>query len=494
MAAIPEFAHKFGLVLKACNLSRGRLAQTVGIDKSVVSRWASGVQAPTDHNLALLTEAVGRHRPGFSRADWELPSEAFATRLGLDRGSWAGEPELALPERPSIAVLPFANMSGDTEQEYFADGVAEDIITALSRFKSLFVIARNSTFTYKGKAIDVRRVGRELGVRYVLEGSVRKAGERVRISGQLVECMTGAHLWADRFDGPLADVFGLQDQVTASVVGAVAPRLDRAEFERARRKRVADLTAYDCFLRGLAFFSLGTREALADAIRLWYRAIELDPAIATPYGLIALAYWAQRNNGWSVDQEREDTEIRRLASIVSAIGDDDALALCAAGDALAFACREYEAGVALLDRGLTLNPNLALGWRCRGWASVLLGHHQSAIDQLAVALRLSPLDPLNHVTERGMAAAHLYLGRYEEAAAWAVKALAHKPGEAGALRVAAASKALAGRIDEARSITADLLRLHPHMRLSGLDKVVGLGRKEDVDRLLQGLRLSGMPE
>ena len=298
--ATGDFAQKLGVVLKAINLSRGRLAQTVGVDKSMVSRWASGVQVPSDHNLSLLTEAVARHRPGFERRDWDLDAEGFANRLNaLDAGA-------SSLEGPSIAVLPFENMSGDPEQEYFADGMVEDIITALSRFKSLFVIARNSTFTYKGKAIDVRQVGRELGVRYVLEGSVRKAGQRVRISGQLVECQTGVHLWADRFDGSLADVFDLQDQVATNVVSAVAPRLDRAEFERARRKRVGDLTAHDCFLRGFAFFVLKTRESLADAIRLWYRAIELDPALATPYGMIALAFRMQRNYGWSVDQERED--------------------------------------------------------------------------------------------------------------------------------------------------------------------------------------------
>jgi adenylate cyclase len=486
--ATSDFGQKLGVVLKAINLSRGRLAQTVGVDKSVVSRWASGVQAPSDYNLSLLTETVARHRPGFERRDWDLDAEGFANRLdALNAGS-------SSPEGPSIAVLPFENMSGDPEQDYFADGMVEDIITALSRFKSLLVIARNSTFTYKGKAIDVRQVGRDLGVRYVLEGSVRKAGERVRISGQLIECRTGAHLWADRFDGSLADVFDLQDQVTTNVVSAVAPRLDRAELERTRRKRVDDLTAYDCFLRGLGLFRQRTGEALADAIRLWYRAIELDPAFATPYGLIALAYWTQRNIGESVDQERQNAEIRRLAAIVSTKGGDDALALCAAGDALAFACGEHEAGVALLDRGLSANPNLALGWRCRGWASVLLGQHPSAIDQLALALRLSPLDPLNHMTERGMAAALLHLERYEEAALWAAKALAHKPGEIGAQRIAAAANALAGRIGEARSIMADILKVHPQMRLSGLGKIMGLSRKEDVDRMLRGLRLAGLPE
>jgi TolB-like protein len=213
MAAIADFAHKLGLVLKACNFSRGRLAQTVGVDKSVVSRWASGVQAPTDHNLTLLTEAVGRHRPGFARADWELASRAFAARLGLDDDPSEGEPGLALPGRPSIAVLPFTNMSGDPEQEYFADGMAEEITTALGRLRWLFVIARNSSFTYKGKSVDVRRVGRDLGVRYVLEGSVRKAANRVRITVQLIDAESATHLWADKFDGTLEDIFDLHDRV-----------------------------------------------------------------------------------------------------------------------------------------------------------------------------------------------------------------------------------------------------------------------------------------
>jgi len=225
MAGITDFAHKLALVLKACNLSRGRLAQAVGIDKSVASRWASGVQAPTDHNLARLTEVVGRHRPGFARADWELASEAFAIRLGFDHGPPAAAPALALPERPSIAVLPFTNMSGDPDQEYFADGMVEEITTTLSRLRWLFVIARNSSFTYKGKPVDVKQVGRELGVGYVLEGSVRKAANRVRITAQLVDAGSGTHLWADRFDGTLDDVFDLHDQVAREVAGAVEPNL-----------------------------------------------------------------------------------------------------------------------------------------------------------------------------------------------------------------------------------------------------------------------------
>ena len=237
MAAIADFAHKFGLVLKACNFSRGRLAQAVGIDKSVVSRWASGVQAPTDHNLTLLTEAVGRHRPGFARADWEIASQAFAARLGLGDGSPAGEPALALPERPSIAVLPFTNMSGEPEQEYFTDGITEDIITELSRFRSLFVIARNSSFSYKGKSPDIRQIGRELGVRYVLEGSIRKSSNRIRVTGQLIDTFTGHHIWAERYDRVLEDIFAVQEEVTQAIVAAIAPQIESIEQSKAARRR-----------------------------------------------------------------------------------------------------------------------------------------------------------------------------------------------------------------------------------------------------------------
>src|SRR6188508_350784 len=301
MAAIADFAHKLGLILKACNLSRGRLAQTVGIDKSVVSRWASGVQAPTDHNLTLLTEAVGRHRPGFARADWELTPRALAARLGLDDDPSEGEPRLALPGRPSIAVLPFTNMSGDPEQEYFADGMVEEITTALGRLRWLFVIARNSSFTYKGKPVDVKRVGRELGVRYVLEGSVRKAANRVRITGQLIDATTGAHLWADRFEGPLDDIFELQDQVATSVVGAIAPAMEKAEIERAKRKPTESLDAYDYYLLGIAATHSvfeGTEDAVSEALRLFYRAIELDPNYASAYGMAAWCHVLRKNYGW----------------------------------------------------------------------------------------------------------------------------------------------------------------------------------------------------
>ncbi len=242
--------------------------------------------------LAIDFEDMGEHQ----LKNIARPVRVYRVQLG---GTPANEsPTLALPDKPSIAVLPFQNMSGDPEQEYFADGIVEEIITALSRMRWLFVIARNSSFVYKAKAIDVKQVGRELGVRYVLEGSVRKAANRVRITGQLVDTTKGAHLWADRFDGGLDDIFDLQDQVTASVVGAIAPTLEKAEIERAKRKPTESLDAYDYYLRGMANVHLWTKEANSEALRLFYKAIELDPDFASAYGMAAWCYAWRKWNGW----------------------------------------------------------------------------------------------------------------------------------------------------------------------------------------------------
>src|SRR5215204_5304794 len=248
------------------------------------------------------------------QALWD-PSDWSAATIAADLSSMpaprdvamSGVP-LALPDKPSIAVLPFQNMSGDAEQEYFADGVVEEIITALSRFSSLFVIARNSTFTYKGKAVDVRTVAQELGVRYVLEGSVRKAGSRVRITGQLIQADTGAHIWAERYDGDFTDIFELQDRVASDVVGALAPRLEQAEIDRAKRKPTENLGAYDCYLRGMASFYEATEEGASEALKLFYRAIELDPGFALAYGMASGCYQQRRARAWSSDIAGEALE------------------------------------------------------------------------------------------------------------------------------------------------------------------------------------------
>ena len=283
-------------------------------------------------------------------------------------------PALTLPDKPSIAILPFTNLSSDPEQDYFADGMVEDIITALSRFKALFVIARNSSFTYKGRAVDVKQVGRELGVRYVLEGSVRKAANRVRITGQLVDTATGAHLWADRFDGGLGDIFDLQDQVTESVVGAIAPAVEKAEIERAKRKPTESLDAYALYLRGLArFYQFASRQANDEALRLFNSAIELDPDFASAYGRAASCYVCAKINGWFSGAANEIAEVKRLAERAVELGKDDAFALAAGGYALVYVVRDLEVGAALIDRALVLNSNSAEAWFYGGWVKTWLG-------------------------------------------------------------------------------------------------------------------------
>jgi adenylate cyclase len=405
------------------------------------------------------------------------------------------EPALALPDKPSIAVLPFTNMSGDPEQDYFADGMAEDIITALSHFKALFVIARNSSFTYKGRAVDVKQIGRELGVRYVLEGSVRKAANRVRITGQLVDTATGAHLWADRFDGGLDDIFDLQDQVTESVVGAIAPVVEKAEIERAKRKPTESLDAYALYLRGLArFYQYGSRQANDEALRLFNSAIELDPDFAAAYGRAAVCYVWAKSEGWISVTAKEIAEVTRLAQRAVELGKDDAVALAAAGWALVYVVRDLGAA-SLIDRALVLNSNLAEAWFYGGWVKTFLGEPEAGIERFARAMRLSPLDPRVPAMRSGTAFAHFLLGRYAEAASWAAMALQDRPDYLHGLRIQAASNAMAGRLDEAHQAVARLRQLNPALRVSDLKDVLShYLRAEDLSRYEEGLRQAGLPE
>jgi TolB-like protein len=403
---------------------------------------------------------------------------------------------LQLPDKPSIAILPFTNLSSDPEQEYFADGMVEDIITALSRFKALFVIARNSSFTYKGRAVDVKQIGRELGVRYVLEGSVRKAANRVRITGQLVDTATGAHLWADRFDGGLGDIFDLQDRVTESVVGAIGPAVEKAEIERARRKPTESLDAYALYLRGLAaFYQLGNRQANDEALRLFNSAIALDPHFALAYGRAAYCHAYGKTNGWISVTPNEIAEVTRLAQRAVELGKDDAIVLTASAWALAYVVHDLEAGASLIDRALVLNSNFAEAWFRGGWMKNWLGEPEPAIERFARALRLSPLDPWVAGMRGGTAAAHFFLGRYDEAASWAAMALQDNSNFQPGLRIAAASNAMAGRPEQAHKAVARLRQLNPALRVSTLKDLVGpFRRAENLSRLEEGLRRAGLPE
>jgi len=400
----------------------------------------------------------------------------------------------ALPDKPSIAVLPFQNLSGDPEQEYFADGVVEDIIGALSRMRWLFVIARNSSFTYKGRTVDVKQVGRELGVRYVLEGSIRKAANLVRLTGQLIDASTGAHLSADRFDGDIEDIFDLQDRMTASVVGAIAPKLEQAEIERAKRKPTESLDAYDYFLRGMANFYQRSRKANDDALQLFYKAIEFDPDFATAYGIAAWCYAWRNLSGWMTDRAQEIAEGSRLAWRAVELGKDDAVALARAGHALALLVGDLDSGAAFIDRALALDPNLARAWYASGWVRVYRGEPEVAIEHQARAMRLSPLDPTLYHMQVGTALAHLLAGRFDEASSWAEKAFREEPNYHPAAIVMAASNALAGRAQVACQAMERLRQIDPTLRICNLKDRHPIRRPDDLARFADGLRIAGLPE
>jgi TolB-like protein len=439
-----------------------------------------------------LIKTLSRKGMRFVGVVREEPTAGAPIQLGAPTG--APGSELSLPDRPSIAVLPFTNMSGDPGQEYFADGVVEEIITALSRFSSLFVIARNSSFTYKGRSVNVKEVGRELGVRYVLEGSVRNAAHQVRITGQLIDSDTGMHLWADRFDGAREDIFALQDRITEGVVHAITPKLEQAEIVRARRKPTESLDAYDYFLRGTESLHLNTQASTSNALRMFSTAIELDSNFSAAYGMAAFCYVARRASRWVTDRTQEIADADRLARRAVELGPDDAVALARAGHALAYVVEDFDAGGFFIDRALALNSNLAAAWFASGWLRVWIGDPECAIKHTARLMRLSPLDPFLAWLHSAAAFAHIFIGRYDQAVVHAEQALREKPNLHQALRAAAASNALAGRIEQARKAVARLRQIDPTLRVSNLKDLTPLQRPEDIAKYNEGMRLAGLPE
>jgi len=410
---------------------------------------------------------------------------------GSNLGEVAPESAPALPDKPSIAVLPFENMSGDPDQEYFADGMVEEITTALSRFRWLFVIARNSSLTFKGKAVDVTEVGRRLGVRYVLEGSVRKASGKVRITCQLIDAATGAHIWADRFERDLTDVFALQDEVTVAVVSAVRPQLLQAEIAIAARRRPENLTAYDFFLRALPQSYLATREGVAEAIRLYHRALELDPGFGFVAALAGLCHMRNVVWGYAVDPQSDRKEAVRLLRLALSLDGSDPETLAVAAVISAFMVGDCESEIEMADRAVALNPNSFTAWSSRGHVYRVAGLPEEAVRSFERAIRMSPVDPGLHTRFGGMAMAFIELRRFDEAIIAGKKALRQNPSFSVAHRCLASAFAHLGRDAEAREAAARVLETDPGFTTSAW---IARGGMSNAKLLIEGLRKVGLPE
>jgi adenylate cyclase len=519
--ALAEFASPSAAVRCAVEIQesiasgRGSLKLRIGVNLGEVIVAADGDLFGDGINIAVRLEGVAdpggilisekvysevesKLDVGFEdRGEQQLkniskPVRAFAVRAGahslLSERLSAAPP---LPDKPSIAVLPFENLSGDSEQQYFADGMVEEIITALSRFKSLFVIARNSSFTFKGRAVDIKEVGRRLGVRYVLEGSVRKASGKVRITGQLIDAVTGAHIWVDRFERDLTDVFALQDEVTVAVVSAIQPKLFQAEIAMVTRRRPENLTAYDFFLRAMQQYYLSTREGMAEAIRLAHCALELDPRFGFVAALAGVCHMQNVLWGYAVDPQFDREEAVRLLRLALSIdeGDPDTIALAAMTSA--FMVGDSESEIEMADRAVALNPNSFRAWSCRGQVYRIAGLPEEAVQSFERAMRMSPIDPLLWRSFTGMGMALIELRRFDEAIVAGKKALRQNPSYSLAHRCLAAAFAHLGRDAEAREAAARLLEVDPAFTISAW---IARGGQSNAKLLIEGLRKAGLPE
>ena len=392
-------------------------------------------------------------------------------------------------EKPSIAVLPFANMSGDPEQEYFADGISEDIITGLSKLRWFFVIARNSSFTYKGKAVDVKRVARELGVRYVLEGSVRKGGNRVRITAQLIDAATSNHIWADRYDGDLTDIFALQDEITAKVVAAIEPKLLEAEGIRSQNRSPDDLGAWDMLIQANSLFWRLTKAESQAAIAILRQVVERHPTYAPAHSMLAFMLLVSRQVGWLV-MEPQVKEPAALAARAAELDDSDPWAHLALGY-VAFTQRHTEDAVQQFRRAIDLNPNFAAAHGYFGWALALDGQSEKAIPHLEQAMRMSPHDPMNALFNVGLAAAHYLAGRYTEALACASNVMQQRFGLSNGHRIYVACLAQAGQIDEARAALARLQEMHPDNSIAWIEQNIPY-TPGPMAKFVEGMRKAGL--
>jgi adenylate cyclase len=411
--------------------------------------------------------------------------------LAVSATAEAPRPPLALPDKPSIAVLPFQNMSGDAEQDYFCDGMVEEIITGLARLKWLFVIARNSSFTYKGRAVDVREVGHELGVRYVLEGSVRRGGDRLRITAQLIEAATGNHLWADKYDGGRGDIFDLQDRITLDLVGAIEPSLQRAEVERSRRKRPDSIDAYDHYLRALPHLWVNNPADAPQALEHLDAALRVDSNYATAHGAVAWAYMQRFGRSTHDPADRAAALGHARAALQSRT--DDATALAFGAFTVAILDRDYVTAFAAFDRAMVLNPNSALAPALYSSVMAFTGQYEGAVEMARKSIRHSPLDPMGFLPQMGIAVASVHAGHYAEAVEAASRSIQMSPRFGVAYVMLAAANWRLGRMDEARATVKLLLEIEPNYSIAHLSNVT-IGPPEQMSALIDTLRAAGLPE
>ena len=451
------------------------------VHDQVRDKLSFGFEDMGEQMVKNIARPIGIHRVSLAESTTEALFKATAT----------AKPERATSQRPSIAVLPFANMSGDPEQEYFADGISEDIITGLSKLRWFFVIARNSSFIYKGKSIDIKRVARELGVRYVLEGSVRKGGNRLRITAQLIDAETGNHIWADRYDGDLTDVFALQDAITEKVVAAIEPKLLQAEGIRSQSHSPEDLGAWEMVSQANSLFWRLTKAEGEAAIAILKQAVERYPDYAPAHSMLAFMMLVSAYVGWAAGERQSQVkQAAALATRAAELDDSDPWAYFALGY-VAYTMRRTDKAIEEFQRAIDLNPNFAAAHSYLSLALALAGQSDQAITHAEQAIRMSPHDPQNAVCFTALAAAHYQAGRYGEAVSFGRKALQQRSGWAPGHRIFCASLAQAGQIDEARTELDQLKELHPDISIAWIEKHVPY-TAGPMAKFLEGMRKAGL--
>ncbi|TAJ84509.1 adenylate/guanylate cyclase domain-containing protein [Reyranella sp.] len=459
------------------------------VREAVDGRIKAELHALGELSLKNIVRPIRAFRVEWKEADWPTATQAPLPKSVIP------VPAFALSDKPSIAVLAFRNLSGDAEREYFADGMVDDIITILSRVPNFLVIARNSSYSYKGRSVDVRQIGSELGVRYVLDGSIRSAGNRLRINCVLIDATSGNHIWAERYDGAIEDVFDLQDSITSSIVATIYPQLMSSEITRAQAKPTSNLTAYDFYLRAIpGIVPVATESSISEALMLLDRAIAADPQFSSAYAYVARAHWGRLHQGWGSSREARAQGYEAAKRAVE-IGKDDPVALALGGFGIASLGGKPEEGVEHIERALTLNPNFLMAWRFGGAAHSMIGKHEKSIQYFERAMQLSPRDDFAFETYIGFVTPCFFLGRHDQALHWAERALRDRPRSFLAIMWKIVALAMEGnRPDELADLLEQLKSLRPRFSIAGCMARFGPFQASDRKLFETALRRAGLPE